>query len=365
MSDRITLQTTLGAEGADLKDVSLITTGMAAEGHGIYLDDKTAEGVMKRLLGRSVKSYLRHEGASGDRLGQEIGFFSGIYRQGAKIKAGAFSFLDSFRKEAAATAEKLLELARKVPDQFGVSLVLEHQPVWVLPDGTELPARRGDPAPAGALHGMPVMRVLDVISADFVGRPAANPTGLLSQPEGQVDAATLKQPAPTPPMPDQSPAAPVTATAATVETVTENHVALEKSDYEAKLAELAKSHETALGAVNTKVAELEAKIAEKDKAHTTALEALTKSHADAIAKLEADHAAKLKEAEGFDARKLGIAPVKIAALQHAAGVAALNTPAEKLAFYRKLEAGPERTAFRNKHWNELIEAEAAEKTSGA
>lgn len=309
---RLALQSNFSAADGELKNVSLITTGIEAAGHGIYLDDKTAETAMKRLLGRSVKSYLKHDGADGDRIGQEAGFFSGIYRAGQQIKASTFEFLDSFKKDSGVIAEKLVEMAKKMPDQFGVSLVLEYMPVWVMGDGSELPASMGDKAPAGALRAIPSMRVLDVISADFVGRPAANPMGLLSVP---VDGAGDKQ---------------TSTTINMSETVT-----LSMSDHEAKIAELSAANATAMSVKDGELAALSVKLDEAGKqvaALNAALAAKDEEHKAALEKqaadIKAEHAAKIAELENFDARKLGVAPLKVAKAAALAAASTLPEPAK-------------------------------------
>ncbi len=318
---RIALDSTFSADAGGLKNVSLMTTGIEAAGHGIYLDDKTAEGVMKKLLGRSVKSYLRHDGAFSDRLGNEIGFFSGIYRQGAQIKATAFEFLESFKKDSGVIADKLIEMAAKVPDQFGVSLVLEYAPVWVMGDGSEVPAR-GDTPPQGALRNVPTMRVLDVISADFVGRPAANPNGLLS-----ADAAETPKENKT--MSDESKPA---------EVKPETTVAsLSVTDHEAQILALSNEHKAALEMKAGEVAALTAALAAKDAEHKAALE---KAVADAVAPLNK----QIGELAMFDARKLGVAPVAlhVAVAKHHEAAGELPAPAktdrEKWEQYAELAA---------------------------
>ena len=347
---RIALQTNLSTGQTGLKDVSLITTGIEAAGHGIYLDEVTAETAMKKLLGRSVKSYMKHEGAGGDRLGQEVGFFSGIYRAGQQIKATAFEFLDSFKRDSSAIADKLIEMAAKIPDQFGVSLVLEYRPVWVMGDGTELAARMGEDAPKGAVRPIPSMRVLDVISADWVGMPAANPNGVFSKDSAPVDGAGNSQP---------------TETKNMSETIT-----LSLSDHEAKIAELSAANTATLSVKDGELAALSAKVDEagkqvaalnaalaaKDTEHKAALE---KAVADAVAAGEA----KIKELDTFDARKLGVAPVQIRNAQIAK--ADLSTDDAKLAFYSKLESREEKTAFRHKHRDALIRAEEAKLSAPA
>lgn len=345
MSQRANLETSLSANG--LSDVSLITTGIEAQGHGLWLDDKTAEGAMQKLIGKSVKSYLRHDGAESDRLGREIGFFSGIYRAGAQVKATAFQFLESFRKEAAGVVERLTELAAKVPDQFGVSLVLNYEPVWVLADGTELPARAGEAAPSGAIRPLPSMRILDVLSADFVGRPAANPSGLFSADLlASVDAAHPKQ-------------TPIMETPATFD-----QAALDAKLGEARstlTAELSATHAAALAGRDAEVVKLKADLAALDAAHSAAqaaaLATLETAHSAALAALNAELAAQkalTDEAVLNSAAKLGVPPLKYTpALQ-----ADLTTPEQKLAYYEKLEVGsPERRAFLKANQSALFAAQ--------
>lgn len=308
MTKRITLESSFAATDNGLKNVSLITTGIEAAGHGIYLDEKTAETAMKKMLGRSVKSYLRHEGAGGDRLGNEIGFFSGIYRQGEQIKATAFEFLESFKKDSGAIADKIIEMAQKVPDQFGVSLVLEYIPVWVMGDGSEVQASSLS-APAGALRPMPSMRVLDVISADFVGRPAANPNGLLSADTPPAIVASV----------DAQPVIkPQTQTLATMSTTT---ATLSVADHEAKIAELSALHAGDMIAKNDEIAALAEKLTKATEAKdalTASLASANEAHKAALEKAVADAVAPIKAeletAKKFDARALGVPPLAVRSL---------------------------------------------------
>lgn len=161
----------VGAKG--FSDVTLITGDREALGHGIFVDEKSIEGLMSLLMGKSLPGYLTHDGAIfSDRLGKEIGFFSGFYREGMKLKAKAFSFLNSFIKHDAEDYEKLVELAEKMPDQFGLSVVFSGNAVWTMEDGSEVDA--DEPMPEGALRGKPSVRFESIESADFVKAPAAN-----------------------------------------------------------------------------------------------------------------------------------------------------------------------------------------------
>lgn len=325
------------ASSGGFSNVSLMTGGIEAIGHGIYIDDKTLDGAMKSLEGKSLRSYLKHDGAGGDRLGNEIGFFSGIYKEGQKLKAKTFEFLDSFKADAKATYEKLVELAQKVPDQFGVSLVLEYKPVWVMGNGEEFNARLGEPAPAGAVRPVPSVRISNVVSADLVQRPAANPNGLLSvdgprtskvSMDSEIKPAALEQDA--------------------------NVALLAAKDTEivslkAEFAKLGEQHKVALQEKDTMIGDL---LGQKAKLEASVAE---------LSKIRDESAAKIDELASFDARNLGIAPVKVAAAQLARKSGGLKTPEEKLAAYEAMPDGKDKDAFRKLHRDALFAAFSSRK----
>lgn len=279
------------------QDVSLLTGGMEAEGHGIYLDEKSVETCMAAVMGRSVPSYLTHAGASSDRLGKEIGVASGAYRDGLKVRASNLNFLDSFGRHDPATRDRLVELASTYPDQLGVSLVLSYNPVWVMHDGSELSAE--EPRPENAVRDVPSARVVSVRSADLVQRPAAN-VGLFSKKEAPVDDAAKAMPS-------------------TIE--------LEK--HTAELAALSASHKTAL---EKQAADHTAALAAKDAAHVAALAAKEKELTDTKAAHVAALAAKdveLVELAKFDVRKSGGTAATITLGNVDGGRAVLPEPALK------------------------------------
>jgi hypothetical protein len=286
------------ADANGLSNPTVLSVG-EAQGHGFYVDEKSIEGAMRALLGKSLSSYLKHDGAGKDRLGQEVGFLSGLYREGQKLKAKSFEYFDTFKKEAASTYGLLVEMAQKVPEQFGFSPVIEYNAVWVMGDGSEVSAALGEKAPAGAIREIPSARILGVRSADLVKRPAVNLLGLLSADQALEQTST-------PPA--------VMSTVAT----------LSVTDHEAKIAELSTVNTAALAAKDGEISALTSALAAKDTEHKAAM---VKAVTDATAPLQA----KLAEAETFDARKLGVAPVKLAriAALDAAMKAELPAPAAK------------------------------------
>ena len=124
-----------------IKEISLLTGNLQPKGHPFYVDAETLAGAERLLADRPLAAHLSHANAASDRLGTAIGFFRGIYRDGLQLRAKTFEFLDSFKANFKAQYDNLAELATKFPEQFGVSLHLKYQPVWVMGDGSEVAAK--------------------------------------------------------------------------------------------------------------------------------------------------------------------------------------------------------------------------------
>src|SRR6478736_729427 len=155
-----------------LQDVSILTIG-EARGHGMMVDEKTIQDFMRLSLGKTIPAYLTHEGAQDpktgrplDRLGKEIGMFSGFYRDGNKVRAKNFNFLDSFKNAEPKTHLTLVEMAKNFAENLGISPVMRHFKAWVMKDGKEIVSDGS--VPASALNEYPSMRLRDLLSCDFV-----------------------------------------------------------------------------------------------------------------------------------------------------------------------------------------------------
>jgi hypothetical protein len=161
------------------KDVSIMTVG-EADGHGMMVDHKTLEQFLQHAEGKTIPAYLTHAGALGadgrpkDRLGSEIGMFSGFYRDGDHIRAKSFEFLSSFKENAPQAHATLVELAKSFANQLGISPVLRQFRAWVTRTGEEIDAALSGGRPPDAVGNLPAMRVLGLKSCDFVQQPAAN-----------------------------------------------------------------------------------------------------------------------------------------------------------------------------------------------
>lgn len=261
-------------------DVSILTAGEAL-GHGVLVDERTIEQFTALVLGKTVPAYLTHAEAMDDRLGRECGMFSGFYRDGDRVRARNFVFLNSFVQNEEDEYSTLVELAKNYPDQLGISPVMAVSRVWVLADGGEAPF--SEDRPEGAVRDLPSLRVNRVISCDFVKTPAAN-VALFA---AKVDAESNKQPD-------------LMATE-TIE-LAKHTEAISAKD--AEIATLSASHKDAVTALEAKhaeaVAALEAKITDSNKA----LEAAGTEKAELVKQLDAAKAARA-EAEQYDIRKAG------------------------------------------------------------
>jgi hypothetical protein len=160
-----------------MSDVSLIQIG-EAKGHGVWIDAQSLESGLE-AVGGSLPAYVTHEGAvDSDRLLKEVGLFSGFYIEDGKLKAESFKALESFRVDEAERFRRLFDLAREMPDAFGLSLVFEARLVWIMEGGEEISVEDSDGE--GAIRSIPSVRFISIRSADFVDAPAANKEGLFN-----------------------------------------------------------------------------------------------------------------------------------------------------------------------------------------
>jgi hypothetical protein len=169
-------QTQVDIESGTLSGVSLISVGPAL-GHGLYVDDASLDSLMLELEGAKLPAYITHRGAIfDDRLTREIGMFDNFRIEGDRL-VGDFQAFDSFREDESKKFNRLFELAEKMPERFGLSIVFTATAVWATENGDVDTLERPD----DALFDFPSIRVDEVSSADFVDQPAANQRGLFSK----------------------------------------------------------------------------------------------------------------------------------------------------------------------------------------
>lgn len=169
-------QSQIDRESGTMIGVSLIATGPAI-GHGLYVDQRSLETIEDELDDSKLPAYITHRGALfEDRLTREVGMFTNFRIEGDRL-LGDFQAFDSFREDDTRKFSRLFELAEKIPERFGLSIVFSATSAWATPEGDiEI-----DEKPEDALFEFPSIRVEEVSSADFVDAPAANQRGLFSQ----------------------------------------------------------------------------------------------------------------------------------------------------------------------------------------
>lgn len=159
---------TVDAEKGIIGNVSFITKGPAL-GHDFDIDDTALDQVFDSLSHKTkgVKSRLSHPWAE-DGLMVRVG--RGVATERAADKVRGYVQLGDY---AATTPygdlrTYLLKLAAEDPSSFGISIVFEASG---FEERTDEQGRSLAPA----------VRVRDVLAADFVDDPAANPDGLMSR----------------------------------------------------------------------------------------------------------------------------------------------------------------------------------------
>ena len=180
-------QSQVDLESGTLSGVSLISVGPAL-GHGLFVDEDSLESLMLELQDQKLPAYITHRGAIfDDRLTREIGMFNNFRIEGDRL-VGDFQAFDSFREDESKKFNRLFELAEKMPERFGLSIVFSATAVWATEAGDVDTIERPD----NALFDYPSIRVDEVSSADFVDQPAANQRGLFSKIDIQLNNKMTK-----------------------------------------------------------------------------------------------------------------------------------------------------------------------------
>ena len=170
------METQIDKEAGTMSAVSLISVG-PAKGHGLYVDNKSLETIEDELDGTKLPAYITHRGALfEDRLTREIGMFDNFRIKGDRL-LGDFQAFESFRDDDSRKYNRLFEMAEKMPERFGLSIVFSANSAWSTAEGDVTTDERPD----DALFDYPSIRVDEVSSADFVDSPAANQRGLFSK----------------------------------------------------------------------------------------------------------------------------------------------------------------------------------------
>lgn len=354
----------IDAEKGVLRDVSLMTEGEAL-GHGCWCDTKTLQSVFALAQKSPVKAYLTHGSFfEPDRLGDEIGLYSGLYIDGNQLKAKQFTFFKSFREGEPKKYSALMELAQADASLFGVSLSFSGNLVWVLSDGSEVPADDDD-MPEGAVRDMPSVRVTRVYSADMVSDPAANPNGLF---DARLQAAAKLLGIPLPSLKSPAPAAVSPSPLAKTEPE-KPAPAVDGSTFSKPINLSTMIKELRLKFSDpVKFARACELLSENDKMTVADIEAKLSAEAETarVAKLEADFAALQKQLGDKDAEIKALSEKAAAAAKGAdpvklgSGEEAANDGAKLVEEWGKL-SGKEASIFWSKHKDAIRAFRAAAK----
>jgi len=181
------LEPRVNRDEGTMTGVSLISTG-EAEGHDLFVDDVSLQTVMDALHGDPIPAYITHSGAFfRDRLTKEVGLFRNFRIEDGRLLAD-FEAFQSFKNNDTKRFDTLFELAEKMPERFGLSIVFYAYKVWRT-ENADLAYNPEEDRPEDAIFQYPSIRVDKVMSADFVDTPAANEKGLFDATEENKWAA--------------------------------------------------------------------------------------------------------------------------------------------------------------------------------
>lgn len=135
-----------------ISGVSIVTKGEAAT-HGMMIDDTTLSQVLDSAMTYPGGLKVKMNHRSG--VDAVIGTLQNLKIEGPSLR-GDLHILDSAEQR-----NKLLEMANKMPEAFGLSIAFRNSPVEI--------------------DKVQYARCSEIFSADLVDDPAANPTGLFSK----------------------------------------------------------------------------------------------------------------------------------------------------------------------------------------
>ena len=175
-------------DAGSITDVSIITRGEAL-GHDLWIDhqflsDVTAEvnHVSLESPGGGLKARFTHPGLSSDGIGQKLGRLRNARVDGDQVIADLHFQQASTRTPDGDLADYTMTLAEETPEDFGLSIVFEHdleaqnEHVATNTQGGKYVSPDEDNK-NNFVHA----RLGDLRSADVVDSPAANPDGLFTR----------------------------------------------------------------------------------------------------------------------------------------------------------------------------------------
>ncbi len=170
------------------------TQAVEALGHSFLLDQTTINTIVQlgQEKNKGIKSRFTHPGLSSNGLGKFLGRAHNWQVQGNA------AIMDLHLSELAAKApqgdlrEYTETLAEKESDMFGMSIVFNHDLIWMTKEGAIIDARKGD-RPKNATTKLPLSRPTALHAVDLVDEPAANRNGLFGNDTNQLSSQMFGQ----------------------------------------------------------------------------------------------------------------------------------------------------------------------------
>lgn len=170
-------------EAGLIRGVSIITRGEAL-GHDLWVDRDFLSDVTGAInaADRGIKARFTHPGLSGDGIGTKLGTVHNAYWEGDQVFADLHFQRASHVTPDGNLADYVMTLAEETPDQFGVSIVFEHDQELEEQHTTEhmMEGRYISPDEDNK-NNFPHAMLHALRAADVVDEPAANPDGLFKR----------------------------------------------------------------------------------------------------------------------------------------------------------------------------------------
>lgn len=186
-------------QGAIIYGVTAMMANVEAIGHGIMTDEKTID-MMVALASDGVPRRQRfgHPGVSEAMTGKQVARAVNFRKQNGHLVHDSYMLQEARISPAFAKdpVEYILALAENNPTEFGESVVITCDCVWIMPDGEEVSIFGGGddgedsdfyddemPKPADAVNRLPMIRPLAFHYVDWVNEGAATHNGIFGKKE--------------------------------------------------------------------------------------------------------------------------------------------------------------------------------------
>ena len=181
---------------ATIYGVTAMMANVEATGHGIATDNKTIQMMLNLCQdGRSRRQRFGHPGISENYTGKQVSNAVNFRIENGNLVHDAV-FLPEARKSPAFAKDPvdyILSLAENNPTEFGESVVITCDAVWILQDGSEVSIYDDSEdddgefslmgKPSTAVNDIPMIRPIEFHYVDWVNEGAATHNGMFGKQE--------------------------------------------------------------------------------------------------------------------------------------------------------------------------------------